>query len=73
MDANAKLLFYDWPVSSPSVEGGVPRHFFDPFSKQRACSQAILQSKPIAFLTFLLPSPSPLCKLPTTHPNRMCN
>ena len=31
-----------------------------PFPKQRACSQAILQSKPNAFLTFLLPSPSPL-------------
>ena len=45
-----------------------------PFSKQRACLQAILQSKPNAFLTFLLPLPSPssLCKLPNTHPSRIC-
>ena len=53
--------------------GGVPRDFFDPCSKQRACSQAILQSKPIAFLTFLLPSPSSLCKLPNTHPTGSVN
>ena len=43
-----------------------------PFPKQRAWSQAILQSKPNAFLTFLLPSPSSLCKLPNTHPSRIC-
>ena len=45
-----------------------------PFPKQRARSQAILQSKPNAFLTFLLPllSPSSLRKLPNTHPSRIC-
>ena len=38
-----------------------------------ACEQAFGRGrKPNGFLTFLLPSPSSLCKLPNTHPSRIC-
>ena len=57
---------------TPKIVGSssAPVH---PFTKQRACHRLyILQSKPNAFLTFLLSSPSSLCKLPNKHPSRIC-